>query len=162
MHRLKFLAAAALICISAAAQAHRYHAGLTDISFNARSGSTEIVHTYMTHDVESLLANLYQRQFDLQDPDDEAILRKYIEQQFWLAAKDKSRLPLRWVGMTVDTQSVTIYQEAEQATLAHIAAIHHGVLADFLPEQVNTVNLNEGGAVRSLTFGRDNAEQPAR
>ena len=87
---------------------------------------------------------------------------KYIEQQFWLAAKDKSRLPLRWVGMTVDTQSVTIYQEAEQATLANIAAIHHGVLADFLPEQVNTVNLNEGGAVRSLTFGRDNAEQPAR
>ncbi|WP_307719430.1 DUF6702 family protein [Massilia cavernae] len=150
------------MCLSAAAQAHRYHAGLTDISFNVRSGSTEIVHTYMTHDVEALLANLYQRQFDLNDPDDEAILRKYVEQQFWLLAQDKARLPLRWVGMTVDTQSVTIYQEAEATPLARIGAIRHGVLADFLPDQVNTVNLNEGGAVRSLTFVRTNPEQAAR
>ncbi|MGZ8292449.1 MAG: DUF6702 family protein [Telluria sp.] len=162
MHRLKFLAAAALVCISMAAQAHRYHAGIADISFNARSGSTEIVHTYMTHDIESLLANLYQRQFDLQDPDDEAILRKYIEQQFYLLAKDKSRLPLRWVGMSVDTQNVTIYQEAEGTPMASIVTIHDGVLADFLPDQVNTVNVNEGGAIRSLTFGRGSVEQAAR
>ena len=116
----------------------------------------------MLHDVEALLANLYQRQFDLQDPEDEAILRKYVEQRFYLLAQDKSRLPLRWVGMSVDTHSVMIYQEAEKTPLAQAAAIHAGVLSDFLPDQVNTVNLNEQGVVRSLTFGRANALQPVR
>mgnify|MGYP006317592165 CR=1 FL=1 len=103
----------------------------------------------MTHDIESLLANLYQRQFDLQDPDDEAILRKYIEQQFYLLAADKSRLPLRWVGVTVDTQSVVIYQELAATPLEKIAAIHDEVLIDFLPDQVNTINMAPGGASRS-------------
>ncbi|MCC6071103.1 DUF6702 family protein [Massilia sp. GCM10020059] len=159
MRRLKFLAAAALVCISAAAHAHRYHAGITDMSFNARTGSTEIVHTYMLHDVEALLANLYQRRFDLQDPDDEAVLRKYIEQRFYLLAPDKSRLPLRWVGVAVDTQSVIIYQELDATPLEKIATIHDDVLIDFLPDQVNTINLGPGAAVRSLTFQRDSVRQ---
>lgn len=159
MHRLKFAVAAALVCISAAAHAHRYHAGITDLSFNARTGSTEIVHTYMLHDVEALLSNLYQRQFDLQDPEDEAILRKYIEQQFYLLAADKSRLPLRWVGLTVDPQSVMIYQEVEGTPLEKIATIHDEVLIDFLPDQVNTINMAPGGTVRSLTFQRASVRQ---
>ena len=116
----------------------------------------------MTHDVEALLSNLYQRQFDLHDPEDEAILRKYVEKQFYVLGQDKSRLALRWVGMTVDTQSVTIYQEMENTPMARAAAIHDAVLVDFLPGQVNTVNLNENGAVRSLTFGAASAEQAIR
>jgi hypothetical protein len=162
MHRLKFVAAAALICFSAAAGAHRFHAGITDMSFNARTGSTEIVHTYMTHDVEALLARRYQRQFDLNDPDDEAILRKYVEEHFFLLARNKSRVALRWVGMSVDTQSVTIYREAEDTAPGQIAAIHDQVLTDFLPGQVNTVNLTDGGQVRSFTFKRGSAGQAIR
>lgn len=129
------------------------------MSFNARTGSTEIVHTYMLHDVEALLSNLYQRQFDLEDPEDEAILRKYVEQRFYLLAPDKTRLPLRWIGVTVDTQSVIIYQELGSATLDKIATIHDEVLIDFLPDQVNTINMAPGGAVRSLTFQRDSIRQ---
>src|SRR4051812_30205186 len=79
---------------SALAPAHRFHAGIADISYNDRTGSTEVVHTYMAHDVEALLANLYGRQFDLSDADDQAALRKYVEKLFWLADKDGRRIPL--------------------------------------------------------------------
>jgi hypothetical protein len=153
--------ALALACagasVSLTAQAHRFHAGITDISFNARSGNLEAVHTYMAHDVEALLANLYQRQFDLSDPDDQAVLRTYLEKQFWLADKDGRRLPLRWVGMTVDTDSVTIYQEAPATPAEKIETIHAAMLTDFLPDQVNTVNLTAGGSLRTFGF---NARQP--
>jgi hypothetical protein len=158
----KAVLAAALVCVSAGASAHRFQAGLTDIAFNARTGSTEIVHTYMAHDVEALLANLYQRQFDLTQPEDQDVLRKYVEQQFWLQAPDKRKLPLRWVGMTIDSQSVVIYQEAEQTPLSKAAAIHDGVLIDFLPGQVNTVNLNEAGNTRTFTFDSKTTELPVR
>jgi hypothetical protein len=59
--------------------AHNFHAGITDISYNERTGSLELVHTYMTHDVEALLTNLYQRQFDLSDPEDQAVFREYVK-----------------------------------------------------------------------------------
>ncbi|MBQ5947685.1 DUF6702 family protein [Massilia sp. ST3] len=158
----KVLCAVLLAASSMAAHAHRFHTSITDISYNARTRSTEIVHTYMAHDIEALLTNLYQRQFDLGDPEDQDVLRKYIEQQFAIKGPDKQPLKLRWVGMTIDAQSVVIYQEAEQTPLSQAAVIRQGVLIDFLPDQVNTVNLNEAGTVRSLTFMRQAIEQPAR
>jgi hypothetical protein len=162
MRSLKALIAIALLLCSAMACAHRFHAGITDISFNARTGNTEIIHTYMAHDVEGLLANLYGRQFDLNDPDDQDVLRKYVEGRFWILGQDKARLNLRWVGMTADAERVQVFQEVEQTPLWKAGVIHDHVLVDFLPEQVNTVNLNEGNAVRTLTFDRDHQEQPTR
>lgn len=162
MRSLKAAVAAALLLCSAAASAHRFHAGITDISFNARTGNTEVVHTYMAHDVEALLANLYGRQFDLTDPDDQGVLRKYVEGRFAVLGQDGAGLPLRWVGVTADAERVTVFQEVEQTPLWKTAAIRDTVLVDFIPEQVNTVNLNEGNAVRTLTFDRNHQEQPAR
>jgi hypothetical protein len=159
---LKTACAAALACICAAAPAHRFHAGITDISHNARTGSLEVVHTFMAHDVEALLANLYQRQFDLLDPDDQAVLRKYVEKQFWLADKDGRRLSLNWVGVTVDTDSVTIFQEAVQTPVEKVEAIHDAVLSDFLPDQMNTVNLTVGGSLRTFGFSSSRTESSVR
>jgi hypothetical protein len=161
-HSFKAMIGAALLCLCSAVSAHRFHAGIADISFNARTGSTEIVHTYMAHDVEALLANLYGRQFDLTDPGDQDALRKYVEPRFWLQGQDRDRLKVRWVGMTIDPTNVTIYQEVEQTPVWKVVAVHNKVLVDFLPDQVNTVNLNDGNAVRTLTFDRNNAELPAR
>lgn len=140
------------------AGAHRFHAGITDISFNDRTGNTEVVHTYMAHDVEALLANLYQRQFDLSDPDDQAVLRKYVDKQFWLADKAGKRLPLHWVGMTVDTDSVTVFQEVPATPADKVETIHAAVLVDFLPDQVNTVNYSAGGSLRTFGFNARQSE----
>jgi len=144
--------AAVLACASVSAQAHRFHAGIADISFNEHTGNTEVVHTYMAHDIEALLANLYQRQFDLSDPDDQAVLRKYIDKQFWLADKTGRRLALNWIGLTVDTDSVTVYQEAPGTPPDKVETIHDAVLTDFLPDQANTVNFTAGGSLRTFGF----------
>jgi hypothetical protein len=90
------------------------------------------------------------------------VLRKYVEKQFWLQAGDKRRLPLRWIGMTIDAQNVMIYQEAEKTPLSQTAVVHDEVMTDFLPDQVNTVNLNDAGATRTFTFQAKSTEQPVR
>lgn len=160
--RARVLLAAALACYCMAAGAHQFHFGITDVTFNAKTGSTEIVHTYMTDDIEALLSNLYQRQFDLTLPEDEAVLRKYIEQQFWMQGSDKSRLPIRWVGLTVGAESVVIYQEIENTALSKTAAIHDAVLVDFIAEQSNTLTVHDSDMIRTLTFDRKKTDQPVR
>ena len=153
---------AALACCCMAAWAHQFHFGITDVSFNAKTGSTEIVHTYMTDDIDALLANLYQRQFDLTLPEDEAILRTYIEKQFWMQAADKTRLPIRWVGLRVGAESVVIYQEIENTPISKAAAIHDEVLIDFIAEQSNTLTVHDKDMMATLIFDRKKTEQLVR
>ena len=154
MRFLKAVLMAALISINAAAQAHNYHMGLTDISFNSRTGSTEIVHTYTAHDVEALLMNLYQRNFDLGLEEDQAVFRRYIEKQFSITANGK-RLPIQWVGMEAKADSIVVYQEIEKTPLPHGATLRDSVLSDFMSTQVNTVNM--GG--ETLVFTAQKNEQ---
>lgn len=147
-----------LVAVSALAHAHRFHAGITDISMNPNSGNTEIVHTFMAHDVEAILENLYQRQFDLSDPDDILVFKKYFEKQF--AMTDAAGiLPLKWVGLKVDPNSVIIFQELEQRALPEQVSIRQAVLTDFLIDQVNTVNITKNGVTQTHTFTRNQREQ---
>ena len=155
---LAMLCAAVAMAVSPAASAHRFHAGMVDVSYNERTGSTEVEHTYMAHDVEALLTALYQRQFDLSDPDDQAVLRTYLDRQFWLAAKDGRRIPLAWVGVTVDTDSVVVFQEAAKTPVTQVETIHDAVLSDFLPDQQNTVNVTANGSLRTFGFSGDRTE----
>ena len=162
LRAVRALLAAALACGCIGAQAHQFHLGITELSFNPNTGSTEIVHTYMAHDIEALLANLYQRQFDLSLPQDEAILRAYIDKQFWVRAQDQRRLPVRWVGSSVSRESVVVYQEIERSPLSDVAQIHNAVLIDFIAEQTNTLNVIEKSIIKTLIFDRKKLDQRLR
>ncbi|MCC7598262.1 hypothetical protein IGS61_12245 [Janthinobacterium sp. FW305-129] len=162
MKRWRLLAASLLACASMAAGAHNFHMGIADISYNGASGSTEVVHTYTGHDVEALLTNLYQRQFDLGQEDSEAALRRYVEKQFYLVGPDGKRLRLNWVGMKVNADNVVIFQEIEHTRLVPATRIHNQLLIDFLPSQRNTLNVQDSGSIQTLIFDRQNTELPIR
>lgn len=159
---LRRLAFAVLAFAGTAAGAHNFHMGIADISYNERTGNTEIVHTYTSHDVSTLLTNLYGRNFDLGQADSEQPLRRYVEKQFRLADPDDKRLPLQWVGVKTDADSVVIFQEIACTKLKPGTRIHNALLIDFLPSQKNTVNLQSDGTVQTLVFDQDSIDQTAR
>jgi len=142
-----------------AARAHNYHMGLTDISFNPNTGNTEIVHTYTAHDIDALLAHVHQRQFDLGLKQDQAVFQRYLDRRFVLRGANGKPLVLKWVGMQADARNVTVYQEIEKTPLPRGALLFNGMLSDFLPTQINMVNIGNGSAVSTLTFTAKNAEQ---
>ncbi len=152
-------AAAVLVFSSAAASAHNYHMGIADISYNERTGSTEIVHTYTAHDVATLLTRQAGRVVDLGQPGSEALLRKYAEQQFTVSGRKGERLPLTWIGMKADADSVVIFQEIGRTRLAAGSRIHNAVLTDLIPTQKNTVNVQVDGPVKTLIFDQGNLDQ---
>ena len=151
-----------LACASVPSLAHRFHFGIAAIAFNPQTGSVEVVHTYMAHDIEALLATLSKGQVDLTRPEDEALLRKYVEERFYLLADDGARLPLKWIGMKASVNSVELYQELENTPLAKVARVHDAVLSDFLPRQSNTVNVSAKGEIVSLQFDATTVERRIR
>jgi hypothetical protein len=156
---LKRAALAAALASSTAA-AHNYHMGLADIGYNADTGNTEIVHTYTAHDVEALLANLYGRQFDLGIEEGQEALRRYLDKRFVLTVAGR-RLPLQWVGVKADADTITVFQQIGGTALPPGAMLKNGVLTDFLPGQINTVNVggSAGRAAATLTFTAAQGEQ---
>ena len=158
----RFLLATALLSVSAPSLAHRFHIGLAEIGLNAKSGSVEVVHTLMAHDIEALLATLGARQADLTRPEDEALLRQYFDARFYLLGPDKQRLPLKWVGMQAGVDSVTVYQELPGAAMAQVAQVHNELLSDLLPRQSNTVNVRIDGEIQSLEFDARTVERRIR
>lgn len=159
---LHWLRKAALVAALAsnAAMAHNYHMGLADIGYNAATGNTEIVHTYTAHDVEALLTHLHGRQFDLGLEEDQAVLRRYLDQHFVLTVKGR-RLPLQWVGIKASADTITVFQQIDGAALPAGATLVNGVLMDFLPRQINTVNVggSTGRATVTLTFTAAQSKQ---
>ena len=159
---LRLCVATVLALASTAAHAHNFHMGIADISYNERTGSTEIVHTYTAHDLSTLLTNLYGRQFDLGQPDSEAPLRRYVEKQFRLEGPHGEPLRVNWVGVKADADTVVILQEIEHVRLAQGTRIHNALLIDFLPSQKNTVNLQTDGPVQTLIFDQSSTDQTTR
>ncbi len=159
LRRLRAVAAVLLAAASMAAAAHNFHMGMADVSYNQRTGSTEIVHTYTGHDLATLLTNLYGRQFDLGRADSEAPLRRYVEKQFTITSADGQRLPLQWVGYKADADTVVIYQEIPATRLAKGSRIHNALLIDFLPSQRNTVNVETDGTIQTFVFDQDHIDQ---
>ena len=116
----------------------------------------------MAHDIEALVARLAKRQVDLTSVDDEALLRKYIDERFYLLDGAGKRLPLKWIGISARVDSVVVYQELENTPMSALATLHNAVLTDVLAGQANTVNLRAAGATRSLTFNAKTVERRIR
>ena len=162
LRRLRLCVATVLALAGTEVHAHNFHMGIADISYNERTGGTEIVHTYTAHDLATLLTNLYGRQFDLGQPESEAPLRRYVDKQFRIEGPNGERLRVNWVGVKADADSVVILQEIEHVKLASGTRIHNALLIDFLPSQKNTVNLQTDGPVQTLIFDQSSIDQTTR
>lgn len=156
---LRLTVAALLACAGTGALAHRFHTGITDLSHNARTDSVEVVHTLMAHDIDALLAMRGRRPVDVAEADGEALLRAYMDEHFYLLGADGKRLPLKWIGLRAGVESVIVFQELERSSLASVARVHNDILADFLPNQSNTVNIRTGSEIRSQSFTHKNSDQ---
>jgi hypothetical protein len=148
-----------LFCHMGAAYAHRFHFANTEMSVNARTSNTEIVHTLMTHDVTALLESRYQRQIDLSNVADVALLQQYIERHFYLLSRTNSVIPIKWLGATVNPDTISVFQEIEGQGLTAIQTIHQAVLLDFIEDQINTVNVIMADNIKTLTFDQEHPEQ---
>lgn len=155
----KFAVALTLLFGVATAHAHRFHVGITDISMNAKTGNTEIIHSFMTHDIEALLDNLYQRPFDLSDADDLEIFQRYFNQHFSIRSADNTPYTIKWIGAQVTPQKFTIFQEIEKTPLSQGSIIRATALTDFLADQVNTLNVQYKTTLHTLSFSRAQREQ---
>lgn len=138
------------------AEAHRQPVGLTAVTFNAETGTTEIVHRFHRHDAELGLVQLLRKpDVLLIDLESQARFALYVAENFAIApAIGAEPLALELIGAELEGDEIIIYQEYA-GKLPDGIAIRDAVLQDVYADQVNHVNLHGSAGMKTLTFTVD-------
>jgi hypothetical protein len=143
----------AVLLTAPLAWAHQQKEAITRVLFNPRTHNIEVMHRFLLHDVEHAVQALRKGKADiLESKTDRDFFSNYVHQRFSIADQDGRILPLAPVGNEIEGRFLWVY--AETAIPGEITALRlrHEALRDIWPEQVNLVNVEVNGAVKSATF----------
>lgn len=140
----------------ASAWAHQQQEAVTRVLFNPRTGNIEVMHRFLLHDVEHAVGKLRQAKTDiLNSEQDRVFFADYVHAGFSIADQDGHTLPLSPVGQEIEGRFLWVYSETPVPANIKTITITHGALLDVWPRQVNLVNVERNGEVRSAIFTSD-------
>lgn len=143
----------ALLVLFSFAQAHQQKAAITTVLFNPRTENIEIMHRFSLHDSEHAVRSLFDKTADIIDDSlTQAEFANYVVDRFAVLDANGESLPLKLVGYEIDGKHFWVYQETATPPALEGLSIQHDVLRDLWPAQVNTLNVEGKGNVKTLTF----------
>ena len=147
------------LMLTSAASAHQLKAAITTVLFNDRTNNIEVMHRFYLHDAEHAVSHLFAKSpgrhnhADLiSDKETQNTFADYVDKQFKLETLSNKKLTLKPVGHQLDGQFFWVYQEITIPDSAKGLRMSHGALRDLWPAQVNMVNVEGKGKVKTLTF----------
>jgi len=151
MRRLLGLLLLAGVCGQLAA--HEMKTALTKVLFNQRSGNIEVMHRFYVHDAEHGVKQLFDKSADLLNSEQtQQTFSQYVSEHFALTTLAGEAISLTLVGGQLDGRFFWVYQEAPIPAELQGLRIKHNALQALWPAQVNTVNIEGRGEVKSLSF----------
>lgn len=129
---------ALLLLMCAPLGAHTFHYSRTEINWNSRSRTLEIIATLHADDIEARLRQSH-KQIELdRDKDAESLVCAYVLQTFQFPA-----IRLRCLGMKVGRDYVDVFLEGPAATPPN--SLTNRILIEDLDDQRNDVELKRDG-----------------
>ena len=150
---LALLLVAGSFAYSTAVKAHQIKAAITTVLFNPRTENIEVMHRFNLHDAEHAVKVLFDKNADIMDDEKtQQAFADYVGHHFVLLNSEDTSLALGQVGFEVDGKHFWVYQETAQPPALEGLKIRHDALRDLWPSQVNTINVEGNGPLKTLTF----------
>tara|TARA_R110000850_G_scaffold34996_3_gene93719 strand:+ start:2029 stop:2523 length:495 start_codon:yes stop_codon:yes gene_type:complete len=151
------------LLIAAPSMAHQLKSSVTTVLFNKRTNNIELMHRFYLHDTEHAVAHLFKGKVDIiSNKIDQQRFAKYVESHVALQTLNGEPLPLNLVGAQVDGKFFWVYQEAPIPVKIAGIKMSNGALRDLWPSQVNMVNVEGQGKIKTLNFTQDDTWLEAR
>nr|WP_241664457.1 DUF6702 family protein [Ningiella ruwaisensis] len=150
-----------LFCVNMATQsafAHQQKLALSKVVYNPRANTLEVMHRFELHDAEHAVKEIFGNQADIiQSHETQSQFAEYVYARFGLYRKDDTPIKLTPIGFEVDGKHFWVYQEAPAPDTLEGIQVVHNALRDIWFAQTNTVNIEVGKDIDTLTF-TDNTE----
>lgn len=149
---LKCLFAVALL-FSLESYGHQQKTAISTVLFNPRTQNIEVMHRFYMHDAEHAVREIFGKDADiLANTDTQKQFSEYVAQRFSLFNQKGESMLLSDVGFEVEGKFFWVYQETPQMDSLENMTVKHDALRELWPTQVNTVNVEGKGNIRTLTF----------
>jgi len=142
-----------LMMVTTSAFGHQQKAAETTVLFNKNSGLLEVSHRFYLHDTEHAVQSLFDKSADILDSTEtQKQFATYVAKQFLIQDLAGKSLPLSSVGYEVEGKFFWVYQETAVPKGLSGVKLYNGTLRDLWPTQINMVNVEGKGNVRTLYF----------
>lgn len=151
--------AVVILAFTVPAFAHKFHASLAEVEYNASMQRVEIALRLFTDDLEEAVGRMRGRRVRLGvTPDAERYVLAYVQSALELDDEAGAPLRLEWVGMEVRADEVWVYvKAASERGLSGMRLADH-MFVELFDDQVNRVSVKEGNRKATLVFeGRNDA-----
>lgn len=142
-----------LALLSANSSAHQMKAAISNVLFNQRTNSIEFMHRFYVHDAEHALSQLTGEQVYLEENKTaQKAFASYVVQHFSFGLASPTPVNLTNVGQEVDGKFIWVYQEYAMPQEVPELWFRFDALQEYWPGQINQVNIEGLGKVKSLQF----------
>lgn len=142
-----------ILCVSQYALAHQQKTAISKVLFNPRTHNIEVMHRFSLHDAEHAVRVIFTKQADIiGSGETQQAFNDYVLARFSISDENGAILPLKSVGYELEGKFFWVYQETEQPTHIQNMTVQHNALRDIWPSQINTINFEGKGELKTLTF----------
>jgi hypothetical protein len=146
----------ACLCFSAVF-AHQQKSTFIEVLYNQRSGNMEISQRFDLHDAEHAVQQLFDSRADiLNSRDTQVSFYEYAAQNFSIERPDGSSINLENLGFEIEGKFFWVYQQAPLAPELSSLRLSSTVLQDLWADQLNWVNIERDGEIKTAVFGPQN------
>lgn len=133
--------------------AHKFHASLAEVDYNAKQKTVELGIRLFADDLEAALGKRRDRRVRLDvTPNVDRIVLDYLNETLVIRDRDGVRLTFEWVGMELRVDEAWVFVQANASSGIVGATVDSSVFFELFSDQVNTVNLQQGDARTTLVF----------
>lgn len=134
-------------------KAHQQKAAISSVLFNPRTSNIEVSHRFYLHDAEHAIKKIFGGDADIyRSAETQQKFANYVIERFAMFDQQSNRVALSTVGFELEGKFFWVYQETTQPPELKGLSIAHHALRDIWPEQVNTINVEGKGDIKTLTF----------
>lgn len=146
-----FLLSLLLFSPFAKANPHKFYTSITQIEYNRKTQSYEIIMNVFVDDWEKALSEIYQKPIRADHSEIEAFSMQYLESCFVLKYKEK-KLGYKMIGIEQEKDILKIYLELPHKWMEKGLLIKNDCLIREFDGQVNIVNILQQSETKTLIF----------
>lgn len=158
--KIRILFLLLLFSLSSFKTDHKFYVSVTEIEYNNKAKSLQIISRVFIDDLEKLLQKRYDASLVLTGKNDsekvDNYLKKYLDQKIEIRVDGKP-YKLNYIGKEYENDLLLIYIEIPDVPEFKEIRIKNAVLTDMFSEQKNLVHVEYKGETKSLILanGRD-------
>ncbi len=138
-------------------EAHKFYTSLTQIEYNSKNKSAEVIMNLFTDDLEKALTRQANHPVRATDKDFEKSCFSYIDKKFQITDSKNRLLKNEYVGFEFKRDMVSIYLEIKNPGDLNKLRLKQVSLMEVSDDQSNIVNIVNGKSRGSLIFKASDA-----